>query len=34
MIDSEKKGTDACFVNEVNLCGYPHVKLEVKRKET
>jgi hypothetical protein len=34
MIDSERTGTVACFVNEIKLCGYPHVKLEVKRKET
>jgi hypothetical protein len=34
MIDSERKGTVACFVNEINLSGYPHVKLVVKRKET
>ena len=34
MIDIERKGTVACFVNEINLCGYPHVKMEVKRKIT
>jgi len=34
MIDSDRKGTVACFVNEINLCENPHVKMEVKRKET
>ena len=34
MIDSESKGTVARFVNEINLCGYPHVNMEVKREET
>lgn len=34
MIDSERKGTVVCFVNEINLWGYPYVKLKVKRKET
>jgi hypothetical protein len=34
MIDSERKGIVSCFVNTINLCGYPHVKREVKRKET
>jgi hypothetical protein len=31
MIDSERKGTVAYFVNEINLCGYPHVILEEER---
>jgi hypothetical protein len=26
MIGSERKRTVDCFVNEINLCGYPHVK--------
>ena len=34
MMDSERKGTVAYFINKNNLCGYPHVKREVKRKET
>jgi hypothetical protein len=33
MIDSERKRTVDCFINEINLCGYPHVKLGVKMKE-
>jgi hypothetical protein len=28
MTGSERKETVACVVNEINLCGYPHVKLE------
>jgi len=34
MIDSERKGTVAFFINEINLCEYSHVKMEIKKKET